>query len=223
MQEANRSQSVVVVRVGDAADRWKRGSAASRRLICGGWKSLSFAAFALLACSASAADTYTLDSVHSIPTFEFKHLGVTTQSGRFDKATGSVTLDLERKTGSVSYEVDSGSLNMGYGTETPESPGYRLFEVTKFPKVVFRSNTLLFNAQKEVVGAIGKLTLLGVTKPLSILVSGFKCSVNPVNKKDMCVGEVNAYLKRSDFGMNAYIPGISDEIKVSVPIEAYKN
>jgi polyisoprenoid-binding protein YceI len=39
----------------------------------------------------------------------------------------------------------------------------------------------------------------------------------------MCAGEIKATIKRSQFGMVKYIPGISDEIDISVPIEAYKD
>ena len=177
----------------------------------------------LLVASAFAADRYSLDAVHSIPEFEFKHLGVTTQTGRFDKARGTVVLDRATRSGSVTYEVETASLNMGFGTESPDSAGYQLFEVVKFPKITFRSNNLIFNQNSEVIGARGRLTILGVTKPLTIAVNHFNCSVNPILKKAMCAGEIKATIMRSEFGMVKYIPGISDEIDVSVPIEAYKD
>ena len=177
----------------------------------------------LLCASAFAADHYSLDVVHSIPEFEFKHLGVTTQTGRFDKARGTVVLDRAARSGSVTYEVDTASLNMGFGTESPDSAGYQLFEVVKFPKIIFLSNKLLFNQKGEVIGARGRLTILGVTNPLTIAVNHFTCAVNPLLKKEMCAGEIKATIKRSQFGMVKYIPGISDEINISVPIEAYKD
>jgi polyisoprenoid-binding protein YceI len=176
-----------------------------------------------LAGPAFAADRYTLDSTHSIPLFEFKHLGVTTQTGRFDKAAGVVVLDLGARNGSVTYEVEAATLNMGFGTETPDSPGYQLFEVTRFPKITFKSTKLIFNQNNVVISAVGQLTLLGVTKPLTVAVTRFNCSVNPINKKEMCACEISATIKRSEFGMIGYIPGISDEIKIRVPVEAYKD
>ena len=177
----------------------------------------------LLCASAFAADHYSLDVVHSIPEFEFKHLGVTTQTGRFDKARGTVVLDRAARSGSVTYEVDTASLNMGFGTESPDSAGYQLFEVVKFPKITYWSDKLLFNQKGEVIGARGRLTILGVTNPLTIAVNHFTCAVNPLLKKEMCAGEIKATIKRSQFGMVKYIPGISDEINISVPIEAYKD
>ena len=66
---------------------------------------------------AFAADSYTIDAIHSIPIFEFTHLGATTQSGRFDKANGKVTLDIAARKGRVEFTVETASLNMGFGTE----------------------------------------------------------------------------------------------------------
>lgn len=178
---------------------------------------------AVMAGPTFAADSYTMDWAHSAPAFEFKHLGLTTQTGRFDKAAGVVVLDLRARKGSVTYEVETASLNMGVGTETPGSPGYRLFDVTRFSKITFRSTKLIFDKSNGVVAADGQLTLLGVTKPLTVTVDHFKCSISQMNKKMMCAGDVTATIKRSDFGMVGYLPGISDEIKVNVPVEAYKD
>jgi polyisoprenoid-binding protein YceI len=178
---------------------------------------------ATFAGPAFAADRYTFDSAHCIPSFEFVHLGVTTQTGRFDKAGGIIVLDFGARKGSVTYEIDTATLNMGFGTETPDSPGYRLFDVKRYPKISFKSTKLTFNKSNKVIAAEGQLTLLGVIRPLTVTVKRFKCEVNPMNKKNTCAGEVTATVKRSEFGMVAYIPGISDEIKIIVPVEATKD
>ena len=177
----------------------------------------------LLAMSALAADSYTMDSTHCVPVFEFSHLGMTTQTGRFDTVSGKITLDFAARTGSVDYEIETDSLNMGFGTESPTSPGYRLFQIAKFPTIVFKSDTLFFDDHNNVVAALGKLTLLGVTKPVAVWVGRFKCGANAMNRKTMCAGNITATVKRSEFGMLRFIPAISDEIKVRVPVEAYKD
>ena len=176
----------------------------------------------VLAGPALAADTYSMDPAHSGPEFEFKHLGVTTQTGRFDRAQGTIVLDRDARTGSVSYEVDAGSINMGKGSEGTLSPAARLFEVGKYPRISFKSSQLIFDGNNAVTGAHGDLTLLGVTRPLTVAVEHFKCTVNPMNRKKLCAGEISATVKRSEWGMVRYIPGISDEVKVRVPVEAYK-
>lgn len=188
-----------------------------------GWRCGIVALSALLPVTTLAADHYTLDSTHSIPVFEFTHLGATTQTGRFDKVRGTVVLDTRAHSGSVSFEVETSSLNMGVGTERPDSLGFRLLQVTRFPKLTFTSSELIFNDADEVIAANGQLNLLGVTRPLTVAVQHFKCMTNPMNRKPMCSGDVTATVMRSQFGMVRYIPDISDEVRVSVPVEAYKD
>jgi len=184
----------------------------------------SFFAAGLFFCDTGfAAEKFIFDEVHSIPQFEFSHLGVTTQTGRFDVAKGAIYIDFAAHKGSVYYEIDASSLNMGYGTETPESAGYRLFNVSVFPTIKFKSGKLVFNSKNEITAAVGKLTLLGVSKPLTVTVSNFKCAPNPVTKRKTCACDVRATLMRTDFGMIQYIPGISDLIIINVPVEAYRS
>jgi len=177
----------------------------------------------VLSAPAFAAQTYTLDTLHSAPTFEFKHLGITTQSGRFNRVAGSVTLDPGARKGSVTYEVETSTLNMGYGAEGPESPGYQLFDVGHFPKITFKSSKLAFDKAGVVVAADGELSLLGVTRPLTVQVQHFQCSISDLTKKPLCTADVTATVKRSEFGMLRFIPSISDEVQVHVPIEAYQD
>ncbi len=180
------------------------------------------ALLAALPLSGNAADVYVLDTLHSVPVFEFKHLGLSTQSGRFDRIQGEIVLDRMAKAGHVTFSVDTTSLNMGHGAATPDSPGFQLFRVAEFAQMQFHSEQLFFDDQQRVVAATGHLTLLGVTRPLTVWVSRFACSMSPTFKVEMCSGNVTATVRRSEFGMLAYIPAISDEIKVHVPVEAYK-
>jgi polyisoprenoid-binding protein YceI len=171
---------------------------------------------------ALAAETYVMDATHCIPTFEFTHLGMTTQTGRFDRAQGQIMLDRASHRGSVRYEIDAASLNLGFGTERPDSPGYQLFEVTKFPTIGFRSDNFYFDDHDRVIAAQGYLTLLGVTRPVTVWVSHFACAVSPLNRKHLCSGNVAATINRSEFGMTKFIPSISDQVNIKVPIEAYR-
>lgn len=183
---------------------------------------LAVAVVAGVAGPAFAADTYTIDSNHTFPVFEVSHLGFSTQRGRFDKTSGKVALDLAAKTGSVEVTIDTRSLDMGFEAWNQHMSDEKFFNVNRFPTMTYKSDKLLFEGDK-VVGAEGQFTLLGVTKPLRIAVSGFHCGSNPMTHKDMCGGDITATLKRSDFGMTAFVPAVGDEIRISVPVEAYKD
>ena len=68
----------------------------------------------------------------------------------------------------------------------------------------------------------GNLTLLGVTKPVTLTVTTFKCGANPMSQKAMCGIDAAAQMKRSDFGMKYGLPGVGDDLKLTFEVEAYK-
>ena len=175
----------------------------------------------LCAAPAFAADTFILDPEYTIPSFEVSHLGFTTQRGRFDKAEGKVMLDIPAKNGSVEFIVHTKSLDMGSKAWTVHVQSEGLFDVEKFPTMTFKSDHLIFENDK-VVAAEGQFTMLGITNPLRIAVNRFNCAPNPVNKKYMCTGDITATVKRSEYGMVKYIPTVSDEIQINVPVESYR-
>jgi polyisoprenoid-binding protein YceI len=172
--------------------------------------------------SAYAADNYTIDPNHTFPVFEVNHLGYTIQHGRFNKSSGVITLDMAGKSGSVDLTIETTSLDMGFPLWDEHLSADGFFNTAKFPTMTFKSNKLIFKDDK-VVAAEGQFTLLGVTKPLTVSVNGFKCGENPMNKKAMCGANISGTIKRSDFGMTKYVPAISDEVGIHVPVEAYKN
>jgi polyisoprenoid-binding protein YceI len=71
--------------------------------------------------------------------------------------------------------------------------------------------------------ADGELTLLGVTRPLTLAITQVKCGIHPLNKKDDCGAEVTGSLKRSDFGMKTFIPMVGDDITLRIQVEAWKD
>lgn len=182
----------------------------------------SLALTAALITPAFAADSYTIDPSHTFPVFEVSHLGFTTQRGRFNKSSGKIMLDLAAKKGSVDLIIDTRSLDMGFDTWDKHMSADGFFNTEKFPTMTFKSDKLVFDGDK-VVAAEGSFTLLGVTKPLKLVVNNFRCAPNPFTKKDMCGADVSAILKRSEFGMVKFVPAVSDEVKITSPVEAYKD
>ena len=182
----------------------------------------SIALASVFAVSAYAADSYTIDPNHTFPVFEVNHLGYSVQHGRFNKSSGNITLDMAARSGSVDLTIETASLDMGFPVWDEHMSADGFFNTAKFPTMTFKSNKLIFKDDK-VVAAEGQFTLLGVTRPLTVSVSGFKCGDHPMNKKPMCGANIGGTIKRSDFGMTKYVPAISDEVQIRVPVEAYKN
>jgi polyisoprenoid-binding protein YceI len=179
-----------------------------------------FALAASLSTAALAAPvTYVMDGTHTLPRFEYSHFGYSTQLSRFDKTTGKITLDREAKTGSVQVEIDAKSVDTGYPLFNEHIQGADFFDTANNPVITFKSSTVKFRGVK-VVAVNGDLTIKGVTKPVTLKVTSFKCMPHPMLKKDACGANATAIIKRSNFNMGKYAPYVSDEVTLTIPVEA---
>lgn len=183
----------------------------------------------LLPLAASAApETYQLDPYHTYPHFAADHLGVSTMWGRFDKTTGTFVLDRAAKTGSVEIVVETASISTG-DTEKGLRPRARdehlraadFFNVAEFPRMTFKSTAVKFSGD-DLTEIRGQLTLLGVTRPLTLTVDRWVCRDHPYARKHMCGGNASGRIKRSDFGMKFGIPAIGDEVRLFLEFEGYR-
>lgn len=175
----------------------------------------------------AAPQTYTIDPLHSFPNFTINHLGMTTLHGRFDKMTGKVMLDTAAKTGSLEAKIATASVSTGDGKRADNARSRDdhlrsadFFNSAEFPETVYKSTRFNFNGD-ALESIEGTLTLLGVTKPVKLNVTSFKCAPHPFNKKPMCGAYVEGSIKRTDFGMKFGVPAIADEVKLAISVEAY--
>jgi len=174
-----------------------------------------------LSASALAADSFNIDSRHTFPVFEVNHLGFSTQRGRFNRVTGKITLDTAAQKGSVEVVIDTASIDMGLEDWDKHMKSEDFFNVEKYPTMTFKSDKFIFKKGKP-TEVHGELTLLGVTRPVVLSVNQFNCGVHPINKKEVCGADLTTRIKRSDFGMTKFLPGIGDEIRILIPVEAFK-
>jgi polyisoprenoid-binding protein YceI len=175
-----------------------------------------------LALPAAAADTYTIDPGHTYPGFEINHLGFSTLRGTFDSTRGSVTLDPAARSGSIEISIDTASIDTGHARRDEHLKTDEFFNVARFPTMTYKATRLTFDGDK-LTGADGELTLLGVTRPVSLALTSFHCGPHPMNKKQVCGANATATIKRSEFGMKAYVPAVGDEVKISIGVEAVRN
>jgi polyisoprenoid-binding protein YceI len=185
-------------------------------------------ALAILATTAAAPalaapESYVLDPVHSQPWFQTSHMGMTHQLGSFVKSSARVTIDREAKSGSVDVTIDAASVRTFDATRLDAIvKGEKFFNVEKFPTITFKSTSMKFVGDR-VVGVDGELTMLGVTRPVALTIVTLTCGPQPFNQKPMCGGEATATIRRSEWGMTAGLPlAPGDEVKLIIPIEAYK-
>lgn len=179
-------------------------------------------ALALAIASPALGSTYVLDPTHTFPGFEVMHGGYSLQRGSFLGATGKVTLDLAAKKGTIDVTIDAASIDTRMPARDAHLKSESWFDVARYPTLAFKSSDLRFDGDR-LVGADGELTMHGVTKPVKLAVTNFKCGQSPFNRsKQMCGAEVTTTIRRSEWGVTAGIPTIGDEVRIAIPIEAYQ-
>jgi polyisoprenoid-binding protein YceI len=168
----------------------------------------------------AAADSFDLDPTHTYPSFEINHLGFSTMRGSFTATSGTLTYDPDTHTGSVKATIDAASVNTGFGKRDEHLRSKEFFNVEKFPTLAFSADNFKLEADKPAT-VTGSLTLLGVTKPVSLSVQPTQCAKR-MGKDFVCGAVVTGVIKRSDWGMTAYVPYVGDEVKLQIEVEAVK-
>ncbi len=183
-----------------------------------------FAAAATLAVAlpVAAQEIYAVDADHTYPSFEVLHLGMSLQRGQFTKVTGKITLDRAAKKGAADITLDMSGILTGNTKLADHLRAADFFEVEKFPTATFKANDFRFEGDK-LAAVAGELTLKGVTRPVTLTVTGFNCGAHPFNKKAMCGANATATLRRSDFGVKYALSAVGDEVRLSIPVEAYRD
>ena len=172
-----------------------------------------------------AAESYTIDPSHTYPHFSVSHLGFSTMQGRFDKSSGKVTLDRAAKKGSVEIVIEAASISTGWAKRDEHLRGPDFFNAAEFPSVTYKSSAVKFQGDSP-SSVEGTLTLLGVSKPVTLSIDTFKCGIDPMDplrQKEKCGAAASTQIKRSDFGMTYGLPNAGDDIKLVFEVEASKD
>lgn len=181
--------------------------------------------FAILLFCASlpawSAESFVLDPGHTFPSFEIRHQGISTMRGKFNRSQGRVLLDPQGTSGLIEVSVDAASVDTGHDGLNQKLLGSSFFNTARFPEIRFSANTVEF-ADGKPVKAHGNLTMLGVTRPVTLEIRDYACTQQFLTRRPMCGADVHTAIKRSDFGMNYGIPLIGDEVKLAIEVEGFK-
>ena len=179
------------------------------------------AALTLAAGTAGAAETYTIDPSHTYGNFEIGHMGLSTMHGRIDVTEGTIVMDREGDGSRVDVTLDPASVDTGHAERDKhlrEKAGF--FEVEKYPEMRFESTRVRFDGEDEAT-VEGELTLHGETRPVTLEVDDIQCKTNPMDgEKYTCGFSAETEIKRSEFGMDAFVPLVSDEVEIQIEAEA---
>ena len=130
-------------------------------------------------------------------------------------------LDRAAQTGTADVVIDAKSVNTGFALFNEHIQGPDYFDTANYPTITFKGRQMKFEANQP-VSLSGDLTIKGVTKPVTLAITQFKCMPHPMLKVEACGANANTTIKRSDFNMGKNAPYVSDEVTLTLAIEAVR-
>lgn len=173
---------------------------------------------AVTAAAPASANTFTIDTSHSNIVFLVSHLGYARMVGQFQDWSGNFTFDESKpESASVQLTIKTESVDTDLQKRDDHLRSADFFNAVEFPEMTFASKAVEVTGKNS--GKLtGDLTLLGVTKPVTLDVTFNKAATNPWGT--FAAGfSATGSLKRSDFGMTTMLGGLGDEITLIIEVE----
>ncbi len=167
-----------------------------------------------------ASGTYKLDPSHTDVLVQWSHMGFSNPSAHFGQADGTLVYDAADVTkSSVDVTLPLSGLNSFTAKFDEHLKSADFFDAAKFPTATFKS-TKVEAAGANKLTVTGDLTVKGSTKPVTLDVTINGAGEHPMMKVPSVGFDATTTLKRSDFGVGASAPAVSDEVKVRITTEA---
>ena len=169
---------------------------------------------------------YEIDTAHSMIIFRAKHNGVSYNYGRFNEFSGKIVMTSTDVSGNmvpgsmVEFEVKAASVDTGNEKRDQHLRSSDFFSAKQFPVITFKGTEVKAKkGAKDVLEVTGDLELHGVKKSITVDVE-ITGRAKGRDGESLIGFESTFTIKRSEFGMTYGMGGISDDIRITVSIEA---
>lgn len=167
-----------------------------------------------------ASGTYKLDAGHTIVLAQWNHMGFSNPSANFGQVEGTLVYNAEDVSqSSVEVTLPLAGLNSFTAKFDEHLRSADFFDAAKFPSATFKS-TKVESAGTNKLTVTGDLTIKDTTKPVVLDVTINAAGEHPMMKVPAVGFDATTTLKRSDFGVGAYAPNVSDEVQLRITTEA---
>ncbi|MGE8214342.1 MAG: YceI family protein [Stenotrophomonas sp.] len=167
-----------------------------------------------------AAGTYKLDPSHTDVLVQWNHMGFSNPTAHFGNADGTLVYDAaDVSKSTVEVTLPLSGLNSFTAKFDEHLRSADFFDAAKFPTATFKS-TKVEAAGTNKLTVTGDLTVKGVTKPVVLDVTVNGAGEHPMMKVPSVGFDATTTIKRSDFGVGAYAPAVSDDVKIRITTEA---
>ncbi len=162
---------------------------------------------------------YELDETHAYLSFSYSHLGLSNPQLQFTDFDADLALDGHNMQDSeVKITIDAASIDSGVAELDDELKSDEFFDVANHPTIEFMSSG--YEELSENKGTLsGELTVMGITKPVTLDVTINSAAMNRMVRKEMIGFSATGVVHRSDFGLTAYDQYVGDELLLNVQVE----
>lgn len=177
---------------------------------------------ALVASNAlvAAPVTFTLDPSHTQVAVTWSHFGLSSPSAQFSGIEGTLVYDADApEQSSVKVTLPISGLDAHGKDFNDHLRSEDFFESKKYAQATFVS-TKVETAGAGKLRVTGNLTVKDRTRPVLLHVTVNKVGPHPMSQSLAAGFNATATLKRSDFGLGLFAPGVSDEVKLTITAEA---
>lgn len=187
----------------------------------------TIAAVATLSAASGAlaeAQKYVLDPSHSQILFTYNHAGFSNTTGMFSGFEGEIMFDQEDPSASsVSVTFPAETMITGWDARSAhflESGDF--FDLGEFPLVTFESTSIEVQGEDSAL-ITGDLTINGVTQSVvldTVLNTAGEYPLPPNQGRPAAGFDATTTILRSDFDLGMFAPLVSDEVEITLSIEA---
>ena len=162
---------------------------------------------------------YTLDSSHGYVTFTYSHLGFSNPRVGFNRFETKLELDSSNPENStIAVKIDASSIDSRVAEFNDHLNGADFFNTAEYPTITFES-TKIEATGENTFDVTGNLTILDTTKAVTLAATINKAANHPMRNVPTVGVSASATLLRSEWGLGAYVPAVSDEVELSIEVE----
>lgn len=163
--------------------------------------------------------TYTLDPTHTDVLVEWTHFGFSKPSAHFGITEGKLVYDADDASkSSVEVTIPVTAIDTFVPKLDEHLKGADFFDAGKFPTATFKSTSVAAAGTNKLT-VTGDLTVKGITKPVTLDVTLNGAGEHPMAKKQAIGFSATGTIKRTDFGVGAYAPNVSDDVQLRITTE----
>ncbi|MEO8672880.1 MAG: YceI family protein [Tahibacter sp.] len=176
---------------------------------------------AFIVSSSAHATPYVFESRHTQGVMRWNHLGFANPGAQISGIVGALDWNAAApEKSSVKATIPIGGVITGVAELDEDFRSADFFDTAHYPAATFTSTHVEKGGSTGQLKVTGDLVVHGMTQPVTLDVRINKVGVNPRNQLPTVGFEATALLKRSDFGLDRFVPQVSDEIRLAFTVTA---